>query len=591
MVKYQNTANPMKENCRDSIVSESVVDYFAQFNGDVEQLKQDTLADCYQLIDDRYAVVYYKIENTDLVQTARSDYSAIPKLYGLLDTGSSEASGVGKIRRQGELGLFGQGCIIGLIDTGIDYTNPVFLNADGTTRIISIWDQTVNDGPLPDGFGYGTEFTEGLLNQALTSKNPLEIANTTDVDGHGTFLAGVAAGNIILNEDFTGYAPLAKIVMVKLKPAKKYLKKYFCVSEDLLCFQENDIAMAIRYLHLLSRRENRPLSICLGLGTNQESHEGRGIIEELLDSMSNRYGICAVTAAGNQGNAAAHYRGGVRKKGVVAKESGLIPGLAPSQGFEDMEIRVGEKEAGFTVSLWGTAPGLISAAVLSPSGEYSSRFPARVNFSTVVTFTFEKTIVYVDYEIVEQRSGDQLILFRFHAPTSGIWTIRVFYDSEYSQFDAWLPLRPFIGKDTGFLQPDPNITLCDPGNGVQTMTVAGYDDRTGGVFIESGRGYTRSNVIKPDFAAPCVQIKGPVPGGSFTLRSGTSISAAEAAGATALIFEYALIHGRRLYMNGIEMKKLLIKGATRDGSVYPNRETGWGLLNVYDALASLRETL
>ena len=578
-----------EEDCREFIVSEDVVDFFVQFNGDVEQLVEETGADCFQIIDDRYAIVYYRLPDINIIQTYRTNFSTIPKLYGLVDAAAVEASGVGRIRRQNELGLFGQGTLVGFIDTGIDFANPVFLNADGTTRIVTIWDQSVQSGELPAGYGYGSEFTSEDINLALQSENPLEVVNTVDTDGHGTFLAGVAAGNVDLSEEFSGYAPFAGIVMVKLKPAKEYLKRYFCVGSDIQCYQENDIAMGIHYLLDVARRENKPMCICIGLGSNQQSHDGNGLLDQMIDSLSLRYGLCAVTASGNEGNAAAHFRGGVTAGGIRYRETITSPSIQENLAYDDMEIRVAENEAGFTLSIWGDAPGIFSVAVLSPSGEYTSRLPARVNFNTVINFTFENTILYVSYEIVEQRSGDQLILLRFENPSEGIWTVRVFFDSVFpTTFDAWLPLRPLIAEGTYFLSPNPEITISSPGNNRQAMTAAGYDYRTGGIYIESGRGYTRDARIKPDFAAPAVGIKGPTPGGGYTTRSGTSIAAAETTGACALMMEYAIIRGRRLYLNGVELKKIFIKGAVREGSDFPNREYGWGRLEVFEALASLR---
>ena len=595
----------MTEACEMSIISEETVDFIARFDGNIESLIKKTNTDCFQVIGSSFAVVYYPISEINVYRQREIDFSSIPKLYGLLDVSSAESSGVGRIRRQSELGLLGQGVLVGFIDTGIDYTHPAFRYEDGSSKIVAIWDQTQENGTKPAGFGYGSEFNRELLNQALISGNPLEIVNTTDVDGHGTFLAGVACGREELMEDFTGYAPLAEIVMVKLKPAKRYLREYYCVAENAVCFQENDIALGIRYLREVAGREGKPMVICMGVGSNIQSHDGTDLISRMLDELTSQVGFCSVVAAGNQGNAAAHYQGGLFGAGldnrrfdaeqqgardIAAPGNGVVNEIGGRYGYEDMQLRVAEGESGFPLTVWGDSPGLFSVGVLSPSGEYTSQIPARTQGSTSVEFAFEGTSLTVSYEQIEQRSGEQLILLQFCRPSAGIWTIRVFYESEYSTvFHAWLPLRTFLKTETYFLAPDPDTTLVDPANNRYSVTVAGYDYRTGATYIASSRGYTRDRRIKPDIAAPCVDIIGPRSGGGYTVRSGTSIAAAATAGAAALIMEYALVRGRRLYLNGIELRNLLISGARRTSlGTYPNRETGWGYLDAFGALDSLR---
>ena len=576
----------MENTCGNSIISEDSVDFFAEFDGNIDNLIKKTNTECFQIVGNNVAVVYYPISEINAYRQRETDFSSIPKLYGLLDIASAENSGVGRIRRQEGLGLLGQGVLVGFVDTGIDYMHPAFRYEDGSSKIVAIWDQTQENGIKPVGFGYGSEYNRELLNQALISENPLEIVNTTDVEGHGTFLAGIACGREELMEDFTGYAPLAEIVMVKLKPAKRYLKDYYCVAENTLCFQENDLALGVRYLSEVAKREGKPMVICIGVGSNLQSHDGTDRISRMLDELTSQVGFCAVVAGGNQGNAGAHYRGGLFGNDSV-REAGSV---AENRQYEDVQLRVAENENGLSLAIWGSAPGLFSVGVFSPGGEYTSRIPARIQGSTFVDFDFGDTELTVSYEQFEQRSGSQLILLHFCRPASGIWTIRVFYESEYATvFDAWLPLRTFLKEDTYFLAPDPDTTLVDPANNQYSVTVTGYDYRTGGTYIASGRGYTRDWRIKPDIAAPCVDIIGPRAGGGYAVRSGTSIAAAETAGAAALVMEYALVLEKRLYLNGIELRNLLINGARRSAvGSYPNRESGWGYLDVFGALNSLR---
>ena len=147
------------------------------------------------------------------------------------------------MRRQPFLDLYGQGVIVGVIDTGIDYTHPVFRYADGTSRILELWDQTIpyTEGKREFDPSYGTVYTREQINTALASSSPYEIVPSRDTDGHGTFLAGVAAGNEMEEDDFSGIAPLADLAVVKLKEAKPYLREYYQIAEDVPCYQETDL--------------------------------------------------------------------------------------------------------------------------------------------------------------------------------------------------------------------------------------------------------------------------------------------------------------------------------------------------------------
>ena len=165
--------------------------------------------------------------------------------------------------------------MIGFIDTGIDYQNPIFRNVDGTTRIAGIWDQTIQEGTPPQGLVYGTEYTEEKINEALQRENPLEAVPSKDENSHGTFLASIAAGSENIENRFKGAAPEATLGIVKLKRAKQYLKDFYLIGDDAECYQENDIMLGIRYLTDLAKKKKIPLVLCIALGTNMGDHMGR----------------------------------------------------------------------------------------------------------------------------------------------------------------------------------------------------------------------------------------------------------------------------------------------------------------------------
>ena len=173
------------------------------------------------------------------------------------------------VRRLPALELFGNGVLVGFVDTGIDYTHPAFMNADGTSRILSIWDQTIEGGEKkPKGFAYGCEYSNEQINEAISASNPYEIVPSRDTEGHGTFMAGVACGNETEDGQFSGVAPSAAICVVKCKQAKQNLRDYYQISSEITCFSEADLILGVCYLWRQAVQMRMPLVLCLGVGTN-----------------------------------------------------------------------------------------------------------------------------------------------------------------------------------------------------------------------------------------------------------------------------------------------------------------------------------
>ena len=423
---------------------------------------------------------------------------------------------------------------------------------------------------MPEFLNYGTEYTTEDINRALSGDNPFDIVRSRDETGHGTFLAGVAAGSESVENDFIGAAPEAMIAVVKLKQAKQYLRDYYFVDSDVIAYQENDIMAGIRYLEILASRNDRPLVICLGVGTNQGAHSGDSYLETVINELSGNTGRCVVVPTGNEGNARHHYQG-----------------TANEAVEQNVEIRV---DRSFVLELWGNAPDLLSIAIISPTGEVVPRIPARIGRSDVLTFLFESTVIYVDYRIVEQRSGAQLIFMRFENPTPGIWKIQVLGENLITGiFHMWLPITAFVGENTFFLNPEPNVTLTSPSPAARAVVTGGYNSLNGTFFIESGRGFTRSTTIKPDIVSPSVNVYGPSLNGGYQMRTGTSVGAALTTGAAAQLFQWGIINGNQTDMNSVDMKNFLIRGAQRSRDItYPDRQWGWGKVDVYTALDILR---
>ena len=263
--------------------------------------------------------------------------------------------------------------------------------------------------------------------------------------------------------------------------------------------------------------------------------------------------------------------------------------MTPEQEFEDVELRVGADDTGFCMELWSQQPELYTVGIISPSGEVINRIALTLGTETVIPFRLDSTVLTVSYQNFEIGSGSQLIFLRFETPSSGIWRIRV-YPTLFltGHFHVWLPMHGFLSDNTVFLRPDPNNTTMDPGNADMPLTVAAYNHGNNSIYIHSSRGYTPSGRVKPDLAAPGVDVQGPAVGSSveselrFTRRSGSSVAAAVAAGAIADIFTWGITNGNRIGLSNTSISSMLIRGADRNPAFsYPNPIWGYGTLNLY----------
>ena len=560
------------QTCKDAIYSEEYMPLLIDYYGDFQLVIDKYNPICYIILSPRQAIIYVYLGNA-LISSKFDTYRTIPKMYGLLDTSVIEETGVQRLRRQPYIDLYGEGVLMGFLDTGIDYRNPLFRNEDGTTRIVSIWDQTIVTGTTPPVFPYGSEYTEEQINQALQSDNPLDIVPSMDENGHGTFMAGVSAGNIDEANDFSGIAPNADIVVVKLRQASNKLRDFFLVDQGIDCFAENDVLAAVSYLLKKAKQLNKPIVICFGVGTSAGDHNGSSPLSRYIDTVGYTAGVSFVCGTGNEGNRGHHYQ-----------SNSILSGA-----YEELEVNVGEGESGFTMELWASTPALFAIGLTSPSGEVINEIQPRLGKKETVRFVLEKTVVTIAYFLVEEGSGDMLVFMRFAAPARGIWKIRAYNRSPaVSSFSIWLPIDNFIGNATYFNRSEPDVTITDPGNAITIATVSVYNSQTDSIYIHSGRGFTRNGRVQPAVAAPGVEIFGPLLNNQFGRLTGSSVSAAVGAGIAALLMEWAIIQENDIDANSNAIRQYLIIGAKERDIVYPNREWGYGEIDIFSVFEKLR---
>ena len=544
--------------------NEMYADFIVKYMGDFQEDLGDVPGFSFQKINGIYGVVYAPLTEIGTLNINTYSYSFIPKCYTHMDLGSLSASGITRLQEHPYLQLKGSGTAVAVVDSGIDYRNPVFQNEMGS-RILCIWDQTLQgDGKeVP----YGRVFWKKDIDQALASGNPLEIVPSVDTDGHGTRMAAIAAGNYFPEENFSGAAPEAMLIIVKVKPAKKYLREFYLFPAEAEIFQENDIMTGMDFAVRIANDRRMPLSLCLGIGSSQGAHIGKNPLSLYVDYIS-QYSLISVSiAAGNEGAARHHYAGR----------------LTDRENQASAELRVGNKEPGFTMEFWGEPPEIYNLSMQSPTGEILDISASLGEVTQELSFVFVETRVKVNYVSIERQTGYTLVYFQFIQPAPGIWRIFVRgRDGQNVGFHIWLPVQGLISEETYFLEPSPYNTVTAPGDSLESITVTAYQYRDNSLYVQASRGFMPDGNVVPQVAAPGVQIRVPQLNGLYGNASGTSLSAAQTAGAAALLFEWAVIRGNQPYFTGSSVKNYITRGAEREERMqYPNRDWGFGRMDLY----------
>lgn len=521
-------------------------------------------------LNERYSIRHVRTDRINYCDFGREHlYYSYPGLFTPMSEVGLEKAGVTVLQNNPHLALFGSTVLIGIIDTGIDYRHPVFRSNSGTSRILAIWDQSIQDGQAPEGYTYGTEYTNEEINQAIKSEDPLSLVPSIDENGHGTAIASLIAGSSENLYTFRGVVPEAQMVVVKLKKPKKNLLRISFVPENAECYQETDIMLGLRYLKEMADRLKRPMVVCFALGSSQGSHTGLGTLSEYISDLSLSPGFDVIVAAGNEGSRSRHYYG-----------------AADSLPYDQMfELKVSDEDKLFSVEIWAQVPSRLTLEIITPVGERTRLNYPQLGSCNQFSFVFESSRIWVNNIILEKETGDQLIVVRFENPNNGIW--RFYLDNlenEPFSFDAWLPSGSLLSKETYFLGSSPDTTVTIPGNAENALTVTAYDPVIERILSSSGRGYTRNHQIKPDVAAPGYQMSCAYPDGRYGTLTGTGAAAAFTAGAVAMILEWAVQKGNYPAITGYEINRLIVRGANRSNlsNQYPNPIWGYGILDIYN---------
>lgn len=455
--------------------------------------------------------------------------------------------------------LSGRGVLIGIVDSGIDIFHPDFRNEDGTTRIRELWDQSIPD-ETNSGYNRGRIFTSEEINRAIAEND--RSFPSRDLSGHGTHVAGIAAGNgRASNGRQKGVAPESELLIVKLGNA---FPDGFPRTTELMLGMDYCVKKAIEW--------QMPLALNISFGNSYGSHDGTSLLETYIDNLSNIGRTTIAIGSGNEGNKGRH-----------------TSGRLSDSGTSQIELIISGSETSLNLQIWKNYVDSFQIRLVAPSGAdviltgFSSGAYENVLDSTRLLWYFGSPSPYsVSQEIYLEMiptAGNSYI-------QSGVWKIQLTPESIVDgTYQMWLPSGNSINPATSFLVPTVSTTLTIPSTASNPITVAAYNSDTDGFASFSGQGYTGLSLPKPDIAAPGVDILSTAPGGGYTNNTGTSMATPFVTGSAALLMEYGIIQNRDPYLYGQKVKAYLQKGARHLPAEknYPSPVIGWGVLCLRDS--------
>lgn len=457
--------------------------------------------------------------------------------------------------------LLGKDVLIGIVDSGIDYENPDFRNADGTTRILALWDQTLQNGKPPQGYHIGTEFTSEQINEALrmeVREERYRIVPSRDTSGHGTAVAGIAAGNGrgSKNGKYRGAAPEAGLLIVKMGGAGE---TGFPRTTQLM--------RGVDYIVRKAEELKKPVAINISFGNTYGSHDGTSLLERYLNTVSERWKNVICVGSGNEGTTAGHAAGEYRK--------GMMT---------EVQLAVQQREKSFSLQIWKSYVDEVAITIVDPSGNHSGRLEEKEGTQRIQIGETELLVYYGEPKPYSIRQEIYIsFLPRNEFVTAGVWKIQMMPGQVVDKlWQMWLPVQNALNIGTAFLKPDSSTTLTIPSTASLVITVAAYNALTFSYADFSGRGpaqiYEGENANKPDLAAPGVRVMAPVAGGGYAEFTGTSFATPFVTGSAALLMEWGIVKGNDPYLYGEKVKAYLRRGARQIPGYerWPNGKLGYG---------------
>ena len=521
-------------------MTENEWELIVKYNGNIETAAMN-IADSLKILLGGYALVKIKQERIDEFAALREViYIEKPKkLYFELENSGSVSC---LDFQYTDSALDGSGVITAIIDSSVDYRHPDFMTEEGKTRIIELYDENT-----------GRVYSEDDINAAIDgdlSRVPVE-----DVSGHGTHVAGIAAGNgRASNGRYRGVAYKSRLLIVKL-------------GNDLY-FSSARLMEALDYVIRKAASLSMPVAINMSFGNNYGAHDGTSLLETYINAVADIWQCVIVAGSGNEAARKIHVMHDFAKTAAPVISTELV---------------IGRYEPSIDIQIWKNYADIYRITLTAPDGR---RYGPVQGDDVITVFRAGSTEIYVYFGQPSPYSVNQEIFIQMIGAdyiSSGIWIIEAeALDVRDGIYHMWLPAGNFVSSDTGFTKSSPDVTLTIPSTSYNVITVGAYNGRTGSYADFSGRGYTRViRTVKPDIVAPGVNIMSPAPGGGYSVQSGTSMAAPFVTGTAAHLMQWGIVKGMDPYMYGAKIKAQLIRGAVPLRSVpVPSERAGWGALCV-----------
>lgn len=560
----------------DADVPNYIVEYRGAFQKQIDKVSYA----CGRIITSRVAVVAVRDED---IERLRNDVPAIllfefRTMYVLQDIDPSSVDNIVNIKLNPYLNLTGNGVVIGIIDSGIDYLNEEFIREDGTTRIEVLWDQSIQSSD-ENGPYIGKIYTKDDINNALNAKkenkDPYEIVPSKDTVGHGTRVAGII-GARGYTPQIQGVANDCTFAIVKLFESSNFKNTLSANGiNDVPVYNISELYAGITFLRDQFISLGKPMVLLVGVGSTEGSHDGNNLISRYISSISSLRGLCFIMGSGNEGASQGH-------------ASGF---LAAENASKSVELRVPKEMKTLSIYIWIQRPNAASISIISPTGEASKVIEAKHNNSESIKFVFVDTSLKIQYFTPDHYTGDEVILLMFSNMKPGIWIFELFgtYITN-GRFDIWLPPKITLPEGTEFLEPDPTTTLTIPSAASNVITIS-YLSENSSIIPSSGKGFNTDGRINPNVATIGMRILTTKPGGGITTLSGSSAATAIVAGGCALLMQWGIIFGNDPSLYTRKINSYLYYGAKRNKNIeYPNRDVGYGefnLLGTFNAISGI----